>query len=47
MKPRITLLTLGVDDLPRAVAFYRDGLAASSAKNSRTARSLFSTWRAD
>ena len=26
MKPRITLLTLGVDDLHRAVAFYRDGL---------------------
>lgn len=26
MKPRITLITLGVDDLPRAVAFYRDGL---------------------
>lgn len=26
MKPRITLLTLGVDDLARAVAFYRDGL---------------------
>lgn len=26
MKPRITLLTLGVDDLQRAVAFYRDGL---------------------
>ncbi|MBA2960986.1 MULTISPECIES: VOC family protein [Ramlibacter] len=26
MKPRITLLTLGVDDLPGAVAFYRDGL---------------------
>lgn len=26
MTPRITLLTLGVDDLPRAVAFYRDGL---------------------
>jgi hypothetical protein len=26
MKPRITLVTLGVDDLPRAVAFYRDGL---------------------
>lgn len=26
MKPRITLLTLGVDDLERAVAFYRDGL---------------------
>ena len=26
MKPRITLLTIGVDDLARALAFYRDGL---------------------
>ncbi len=26
MKPRITLITLGVDDLERAVAFYRDGM---------------------
>lgn len=26
MKPRITFVTLGVDDLDRAVAFYRDGL---------------------
>ena len=26
MEPRITLITLGVDDLERAVAFYRDGL---------------------
>ena len=26
MRPRITLLTLGVDDLEKAVAFYRDGL---------------------
>ncbi len=26
MKPRITLITLGVDDLEKAVAFYRDGL---------------------
>ena len=26
MKARITLLTLGVDDLARSVAFYRDGL---------------------
>jgi hypothetical protein len=26
MKPRVTLLTLGVEDLERAVAFYRDGL---------------------
>jgi catechol 2,3-dioxygenase-like lactoylglutathione lyase family enzyme len=26
MKPRITLITLGVDDLARAVQFYRDGM---------------------
>ena len=26
MKPRVTLITLGVDDLDRALAFYRDGL---------------------
>lgn len=26
MNPRITVLTLGVDDLDRALAFYRDGL---------------------
>jgi catechol 2,3-dioxygenase-like lactoylglutathione lyase family enzyme len=26
MKPRITLITLGVEDLERAVRFYRDGL---------------------
>jgi catechol 2,3-dioxygenase-like lactoylglutathione lyase family enzyme len=26
MKPRITVITLGVDDLDRAVDFYRDGL---------------------
>lgn len=26
MKPRITVLTLGVDDLGRALRFYRDGL---------------------
>jgi uncharacterized protein len=26
MRPRITLLTLGVDDLNRSLAFYRDGL---------------------
>jgi uncharacterized glyoxalase superfamily protein PhnB len=30
MKPHITLLTLGVDDLERAVAFYRDGLGLST-----------------
>jgi catechol 2,3-dioxygenase-like lactoylglutathione lyase family enzyme len=26
MEPRITLLTLGVDDLERSLRFYRDGL---------------------
>ena len=26
MKPRVTVLTLGVDDLDRALRFYRDGL---------------------
>ena len=31
MKPRITLLTLGVDDLERAVRFYRDGLGLPTA----------------
>jgi len=30
MNPHITLLTLGVDDLERAVAFYRDGLGWST-----------------
>jgi catechol 2,3-dioxygenase-like lactoylglutathione lyase family enzyme len=26
MKPRITVITLGVDDLEKSLAFYRDGL---------------------
>ena len=26
MQPRITVITLGVDDLERSMAFYRDGL---------------------
>src|SRR5690242_17773338 len=26
MKPRITVITLGVDDLAKSLAFYRDGL---------------------
>jgi len=26
MKPKISLITLGVADIPRSVAFYRDGL---------------------
>ncbi len=31
MKPRISLLTLGVDDLEKSVAFYRDGLGLETA----------------
>jgi uncharacterized protein len=30
MKPRITLITLGVEDLDRALRFYRDGLGLST-----------------
>jgi catechol 2,3-dioxygenase-like lactoylglutathione lyase family enzyme len=30
MKPRVTVITLGVDDLERAVRFYRDGLGLST-----------------
>ncbi|HRP98719.1 MAG TPA: VOC family protein [Rhodocyclaceae bacterium] len=30
MKPRITMITLGVDDLERALRFYRDGLGLAS-----------------
>lgn len=26
MQPRVTVITLGVDDLERSLAFYRDGL---------------------
>jgi uncharacterized protein len=30
MEPRITVLTVGVDDLERSLAFYRDGLGLKS-----------------
>lgn len=30
MKPRLTVITLGVDDLERAVRFYRDGLGLTT-----------------
>lgn len=30
MKPRLTIVTLGVDNLERALAFYRDGLGLPS-----------------
>ena len=31
MKPSVSVITLGVDDLERAVAFYRDGLCLHTA----------------
>lgn len=30
MQPRVTVITLGVEDLEKAVAFYRDGLGFST-----------------
>lgn len=30
MKPRITVITVGVDDLERSLRFYRDGLGSST-----------------
>ena len=30
MKPRVSVLTIGVDDLDRALRFYRDGLGLST-----------------
>ncbi|MEX0647450.1 MAG: VOC family protein [Balneolaceae bacterium] len=30
MKPRITVITIGVDDLERSVQFYRDGLGLAT-----------------
>jgi len=31
MKPRVTLITLGVDDLEKSLGFYRDGLGLPTA----------------
>lgn len=30
MKPRLNVITLGVDDLERALAFYRDGMGLAT-----------------
>ncbi len=30
MKPRVTVITLGVEDLERSLAFYRDGMGLST-----------------
>ena len=43
MEPRITLLTLGVSDLPRAVQFYRDGLGFPTTYKERDPIAFFHT----
>jgi hypothetical protein len=49
MKPRISVLTLGVADLEKSLAFYRDGLGllpkGLSAANSSMAQLRSSNWR--
>lgn len=44
MKARISVLTLGVADLERSLAFYRDGLKLPT-KGSSAANSSMAPWR--
>lgn len=41
MKPRVSVLTLGVGDLERAVRFYRDGLGPAGAIIVKPAQDTF------
>jgi uncharacterized protein len=43
MKSRITIITLGVTDLPRAIKFYRDGLGFPTEANDDAAIAIFMT----
>jgi catechol 2,3-dioxygenase-like lactoylglutathione lyase family enzyme len=43
MEPRVTLITLGVSDLPRAVRFYRDGLGWPTTYNDGDPVAFFET----
>jgi uncharacterized protein len=43
MKPRITIITLGVRDLPRAIRFYRDGLGFPTDAKDDAAIAIFMT----
>jgi catechol 2,3-dioxygenase-like lactoylglutathione lyase family enzyme len=51
MKPRVTVITIGVDDLERSVRFYRDGLGLDTEGIVGTefehGAVAFFTWRAD
>lgn len=43
MEPRISIITLGVSDLPRAIRFYRDGLGFPTKAKDDDAIAHFST----
>ncbi len=43
MEPRITLITLGVADLPRSIRFYRDGLGLPTKAKDEDSIAFFST----
>jgi uncharacterized protein len=43
MRPRITIITLGVADLPRAIGFYRDGLGFPTDAKDDAAIAIFMT----
>ena len=43
MEPRISIITLGVSDLPRSVRFYRDGLGFPTSATEDAAIAFFRT----
>ena len=46
MEPRITLITLGVDDLERSIRFYRDGLGLPQRPGDGAFFTTHGTWLA-
>ncbi len=44
MEPRISIVSLGVDDLPRAIRFYRDGLGLPTSAADDASIAFFQTW---
>ncbi len=43
MEPRISIVSLGVDDLPRAIRFYRDGLGLPTSAADDASIAFFQT----
>ena len=43
MKPRITVITLGVSDLPKSIRFYRDGLGFPTSAKDDASIAVFMT----